>query len=52
MRGSAPGSGDGQAADAGGQAYFLAQPGDLVVLGGEPGEGLAAEVSELADRAV
>ena len=44
--------GDGQAADAGSQAYFLAQPGDLVMLGGEPGQGLVMEAGELADRGV
>src|SRR6266702_2080760 len=31
---------------------FLAQPGDLVMLGGEPGQGLAAESGEFADRGV
>ena len=31
---------------------FLAQPGDLVMLGGEPGQGLAAESREFADRGV
>ena len=32
-----------QPADACGQLYFLAQPGDLVVLGGEPCQGLVPE---------
>jgi hypothetical protein len=41
-----------QPADAGGRPDFLAQPGDLVVLGGEPAQGLVAEVGKLADRGV
>ncbi len=44
--------GDRQPADAGGRPGFLAEPGDLVVLGGDPGQGLAAEAGELADRGV
>jgi len=44
--------GNGQPADAGGQAYFLAQPGDLVMLGGEPGQGLVPEAGEFGDRGV
>lgn len=39
-------------ADAGCPVGFLAQPGDLVVLDGEPGQGLVAEDGELADRGV
>jgi hypothetical protein len=46
------GGGDRQLADADGQPDFLAQPGDLVVLGGDPGQGLAAEAGEFADRGV
>ena len=33
------------AGDAGGQPGFLAEPGDLVVLGGDPGQGLARKPS-------
>ena len=43
---------DWQPADAGGQPDILAQPGDLLMLGGEPGEGPVAEGRELADRGV
>jgi hypothetical protein len=41
-----------QPADAGRQPGFLAEPGDLVVLSGKPGQGLAAEIGEFADRGV
>src|ERR1700730_5844030 len=32
--------------------YFLAEAGELVMLGGEPGQGLVTEVGEVADRGV
>jgi hypothetical protein len=43
---------DWKPAEAGRQPGFLAQPGDLVVLSGKPGQGLAAEVGEFADCGV
>ena len=46
------GAGAGSRRMRGGQPDFLAEPGDLVVLGGEPGQGLVAEAGELGDRGV
>jgi hypothetical protein len=54
MAGAAP-CRKGPRLEAGGcrpQPGFLAQPGDLVVLSGKPGHGLAAEVGEFADCGV
>jgi hypothetical protein len=41
-----------QAADAGGLLDFAAQPGDLVVLGGDPGQRLDPEAGEFGDHSV
>src|ERR1019366_2998476 len=43
---------DRQPADAGCHVGFPAQPGDLVMLGGEPGQSLVAEAGEFAGRGV